>query len=124
MPLFFIMYWLIFMIGTPLISQGFRYGVKNSLLKKSALPAFLLVLYYGYVWINGQPLFEGASIFLFYFIFFPILAFYHHSRNFQTITAIDFFVLILFLLSFTLLILPEQTAMLLVVYIFVFLYLI
>src|SRR5690625_2741197 len=98
MPLFFIMYWLIFMIGTPLISQGFRYGVKNSLLKKSALPAFLLVLYYGYVWINGQPLFEGASIFLFYFIFFPILAFYHRPRNFRTITAIDFLVLILFLL--------------------------
>jgi len=111
MPLFFIMYWLIFMIGTPLISQGFRYGVKNSLLKKSALPAFLLVLYYGYVWINGQPLFEGASIFLFYFIFFPILAFYHRPRNFRTITAIDFLVLILFLLPITLVKLPEQTAM-------------
>src|SRR5690625_616308 len=98
MPLFFIMYWLIFMIGTPLISQGFRYGVKNSLLKKSALPAFLLVLYYGYVWINGQPLFEGASIFLFYFIFFPILAFFSRPRNFPALTSLDFFVLVFFFL--------------------------
>src|SRR5690625_7287682 len=96
MPLFFIMYWLIFMIGTPLISQGFRYGVKNSLLKKSALPVFLLVLYYGYVWINGQTLFEGVSILIFYFIFFRILVFYHLTLDFLTITVIDYLVLILF----------------------------
>lgn len=111
LPLFFFMYWQIFMIGTPLISQGFRYGIKNSLLKTSAYPALLLGLYYGYVWISGQPLFQGASVFLFYFIFFPVLAFYHRPRNFRTITSIDFLVLVLFLLPITLVKLPERTAL-------------
>lgn len=109
LPLFFMLYWMLFSIGTPVISQGFRYGIKNSLLKTMVFPAVLLLVYYLYLSINHQPVFQGASIFLAYFIFFPVLAFYHHPRNFRNITILDFLVLVLFLLPITLVKLPERS---------------
>lgn len=111
LPLFFILYWMIFSIGTSVVSHGFRYGIKNSLLKTAAFPAVLLFLYYLYLSIHGQPLFQEASLLLPHFIFFPVLAFYHRPRNFEEVTSLDFWVLILFLLPVTLVKLPERSAL-------------
>lgn len=109
LPLSFILYWMLFSIGTPVVSQGFRYGIKDSLLKTAVFPASLLFIYYLYLGVNGQPIFQGASIFLPYFILFPVLAFYHSPRNFRNIRTLDFLVLILFLLPVTLVKLPERS---------------
>ena len=102
LPLFVLIYGLLFCIGIPSISQGIRYGTKSSLLNTIALPLVLIVLYYLYLITHGQTIDDGASLLLPYLVLFPVLAMYHRNSDYKIATWSDLIVTILFLWPITL----------------------
>ncbi len=102
LPLFIILYGLLFSIGLPAVSQGIRYGTKSSLLSTIAFPVVLVVLYYSYLGIHGQTIDYGASLLLPYLMMFPVLAMYHRNLHYNEISWSDLVVTIIFLWPVTL----------------------
>lgn len=100
---------MLFTIGTPLVSQGLRYGTKTSLAKTLIFPFFLLVLYYLYIMVNGQPFMEGASLLLPYLVLFPVLALYSRTHDYKFVNWWDLVVFLVFLWPVTLVDLPERS---------------
>lgn len=111
LPYFLIFTGLMFSIGIPSISQGIRYGTKTHLVSTIFFPLVLLVLYYTYLGIHGQPVMKEASLLLPYFVLFPVMALYHSGHNFKYVSWFDLFVLILFLVPITLVNLPEKSGL-------------
>ncbi len=111
LPYFLVFTGLIFSIGIPSISQGIRYGTKASLINTIIFPFALLILYFTYLAIHGQPVMQGASLLLPYLVLFPVMAFYHRVHSSKYVSWWDLFVLILFLWPVTLVDLPEKSGL-------------
>lgn len=111
LPYFILFTGLLFSLGLPSISQGIRYGTKKSISKTLIVPVVLLVLYYLYAALNGQPVMEGASLLMPYLVLFPVLALFHQSPKYNTVTWWDLGVLLLLLWPVTLVDLPERTSL-------------
>ena len=102
LPVFVILYGLMFSIGLPDISQGLRYGTKSSLLSTLALPLVLIVIYYLYLWVHAQEIGRGASLLLPYLIVFPALTLYHRKLHYKVFSWSDLVIVLLFLWPVTL----------------------
>lgn len=101
-PVFILLYGVLFMVGVPIISQGIRYGTKASITRTLALPFLLVVIYYLYTGVHGQLKMEGSTLLLPYLLFFPILALYHRPKPYEQVSGWEIIVLILFLFPLTL----------------------
>ena len=102
LPIFVILYGVIFSIGLPDISQGLRYGTKTSLLSSMLFPLVLIVMYYSYYAIHGQEIGRGANLLIPYLLLFPVLANYHRKQNYKQVTWGDLIILLMFLWPVTL----------------------
>ncbi len=109
LPIFVLFYGLMFTIPIQTVSQGIRYGTRNSMLATIGFPIVLVVLYYLYLFVHQQPVLQGANLLLPYLLLFPVMAFYRRSAYYKEISWFDLVVVLAFLWPVTLIDLPGSS---------------
>lgn len=102
LPFFVILYFLFFSIGKEQVAGRMKAWINSDVKKSVIFPVVLLVLYFGYVLINGQNPFKGTLALFPYLIFFPVLVFSAQRKNAGKIGWLDFATFVIFLLPTTL----------------------
>ena len=102
LPVFIVLYFLLFSIGKEQVSTRFRTWLSNDIKKVVVFPAVLIFLYFGYVYLTGQNPFQGAVSMVPYLLFFPVLVFAAGRRDQKKIDWLDFTTFVIFLLPITL----------------------
>jgi len=96
LPLFLLLYGLLFTVGQEGVAQRLRAWVGGHTGRALALPAALLVLLYGYCAVGGGNPLQGAGLILPSLLLLPILVLLRRSG--EAIAASDFAALLLFVI--------------------------
>jgi len=102
LPFFIVSYFLLFSVGKEKATSQIRKWLNSDIKKVVIFPAFIIVLYFGYVLIIGKNPFQGAVSMIPFLVFFPVLVFAANRKDVKKIEWIDFATFVLFLLPITL----------------------
>lgn len=102
LPYFIVLYFLLFTIGKPEVSEVIRIRANENIRLWFLFPLALVVLYFSYVGFNYQNPFKGELFLVPYLLFFPVLAFSGKKSTNRQIDWFDFVVFFLFVLPVTL----------------------
>jgi uncharacterized protein len=102
LPFFAMLYFLMFSLGRDSVSAALAHWIGSDVRRTLALPATLVISYFGYALLNSQNPFQGPLLLLPYFVAFPALTFLAAGRKQRKIDWLDFTVFTVFLLPTTL----------------------
>lgn len=102
LPFFVIFYFLICSIGKPHIADFLNAKTKEKKHLTLILPLAFIVLYFGYLGLNGENPFQGILFLVPYLLFFPVLAFALYGGAERQLGWFDFMVFFLYFLPVTL----------------------
>jgi membrane protease YdiL (CAAX protease family) len=102
LPFFMVFYFILFSIGREKVSAGLRKWSGSAIGKILAVPAALIILYFGYLLLNQQNPFRGVVSMVPYLVFFPVLVFAAGRKHGTRIDWLDFVTFVVFLLPITL----------------------
>ena len=102
LPFFLVFYFSFFAIGKLEVTVWMRNRIDSDIRKVILFPAFLLILYFLYVLINGENPYHGTLALVPYLIFFPVLVFAASRRTTGKIDWLDFTAFVIYLLPTTL----------------------
>lgn len=102
LPFFIIFYFLICAIGKPQVADFLYTQTKEKKHLTLILPFLLIVLYFGYLGLNGENPFQGQLFLVPYLLFFPVSAFALYGGEERKLGWFDFTVFFLYFLPVTL----------------------
>lgn len=100
LPFFLVLYFLMFSLGMPDVSDWLRKKINGDVRRLFLFPLFLTFLYYSYIALNNQNPFQGTLFLVPYLLFFPVMAF--ASKETSKLGWFDFTIFVLFFFPVTL----------------------
>jgi uncharacterized protein len=101
LPFFIMLYFIFFSLGKPMVSQWVREKMAYDPSRIILFPLLLIVLYFGYIIINGNNPLEGTLFLIPYLLFFPVLMLAPKGKSGGAFNWVDFFTFTLFLFPVT-----------------------
>ncbi|MFT4017495.1 MAG: CPBP family intramembrane metalloprotease [Agriterribacter sp.] len=102
LPFFVILYFIFFTLGRPQVSGWLWERMQGDIRYIMLFPLLLIVLYYGYIILNGDNPFMGTVFLVPYLLFFPVLVFAVKNSKSPQINWVDFLTFVLFFFPVTL----------------------
>lgn len=103
LPYFAALYFMLFSVGKPEVSDWLRGKMKGSIGLVFLFPVLLVLLYFSYMVINGENPLKGTVLLVPYLLFFPVLLFAAYGNKAQKTGWLDFTTFVLFFFPVTVL---------------------
>ena len=102
LPYFVVLYFMLFSVGKPQVSDWLRERMKADIRLIFLFPLFLVFLYFSYVGLNQQNPLQGTLFLVPYLLFFPVVVLAAKTVTNRKIDWLDFVVFVLFFFPVTL----------------------
>ncbi|HRQ51093.1 MAG TPA: CPBP family intramembrane metalloprotease [Agriterribacter sp.] len=102
LPYFMVLYFMLFSLGRPAVSDWLRKSMKADIRMVFLFPLLLVLLYFSYIGLNRQNPLQGTLFLVPYLLFFPVMALAAKVSAATGLNWFDFAVFVLFFFPVTL----------------------